>query len=219
MKNTNRFYRALPSGLGDWVYGSVVDNGKDRCYIIQKHINQRIPVIQETIGQYVPCLDAFEGDILYGYDRDSQSPRPKWYGTVTYMPDHSRIMVVTAGPHYYEVDEFPFNSPTPHFNIHQHEQHFRRELISVEMVKYIMANRDVIMSHETAALLLGLATPKRQSTLHCYTNADYNIPGVVSHNVDSLDSIHHLSILGVRITNDDQTDREHRLRDTSLIIH
>ena len=205
MRNNNRLFRAIRSDNGEWVYGSVVDRVPGKSYMIQSNLKKQTPVIWDTIGQYVPCLDAYEGDILYGSDEAKGSI---WQGIVTYIPNRSRIMVVTAGLHYYEVDEFPFNSQKPHPNIHQHEQHFRREFISVEMVKYIMANRDVIMSHETAALLLGLATPKRQSTLHCYTNADYKIPGVVSHNVGSLDSIHHLSILGVRITNNDQTLRD-----------
>lgn len=205
MRNNNRLFRAIRSDNGEWVYGSVVDRGPGKSYMIQNNLSNPIPIIWDTIGQYVPGLDAYEGDILYGSDNDKGSI---WQGIVTYIPNRSRIMVVTAGLHYYEVDVFPFNYAKPHFNIHQNAQQFRRELVGVEMVKYIMANRDVIMSHETAALLLGLATPKRQSTLHCYTNADYKIPGVVSHNVGSLDSIHHLSILGVRITNNDQTLRD-----------
>src|SRR5690554_6276385 len=149
MRNNNRLYRALPAGLGDWVYGSIVDNGKDRCYIIQDKLNQRIPVIQETIGQYVPCLDAFEGDILYGYDRDPESPRPKWYGTVTYMPVHSRIMVVDDIGDLYEVDDFQFDRVLG--NVHQYKNIFREQLISINLVKSIVGDLDAIVSHDTAA--------------------------------------------------------------------
>lgn len=216
MKNTNRFYRALPSSLGDWVYGSIVDNGKDRCYIIQNHINQRISVIQETIGQYVPCLDAFEGDILYGYDRYPESPRPKWYGTVTYMPDHSRIMVVDDIGDLYEVDDFQYDRVMG--NIHQDKQYFREQLISLQLVKSILGDRDVIVSHETAALLLDLSTPTYQSTLHIYNNADCNIPGVTVHKVDSLQDIPHIKILGINITTPDQTIRDLLLVSTNTEV-
>lgn len=205
MRDNNRLYRAIRPDNGEWVYGSIVDRGPSKSYMIQNNLRKPIPVIWDTIGQYVPCLDAYEGDILYGSDDAKGSI---WQGIVTYIPDRSRIMVITAGLNYYEVDEFPFNPSTQNPNIHQHEQHFRMEFISIEMVKYIIANRNVIISHETAALLLGLTKPKKQSTLHCYTNADYKVPGVVSHNVDSLDDIHHLNILGVRITNNDQTLRD-----------
>lgn len=206
MKNTNRFYRALPSGLGDWVYGSIVDNGKDRCYIIQKHINQRIPVIQETIGQYVPCLDAFEGDILYGFDRDPKSPRPKWYGTVTYMPDHSRIMVVDDIGDLYEVDDFQYDRVLG--NTHQYKNIFREQLISLNLVKSIVGDMDAIVSHDTAALLLNLSIPTYQSTIHIYSTADCNIPGVTVHKVDSLEDIPHIKVLGIHITTPDQTIRD-----------
>jgi len=216
MKNTNRFYRALPSGLGDWVYGSIVDNGKDRCYIVQKHINQRIPVIQETIGQYVPCLDAYEGDILYGYDNSEESPRPKWYGTVTYMPDHSRIMVVDDIGDLYEVDDFQYDRVMG--NIHQDKQYFREQLISLQLVKSILSDRDVIVSHETAALLLDLSTPTYQSTLHIYNNADCNIQGVVSHKLDRLEDIPHITVSGLRITTPDQTLRDLLLESTDAEI-
>lgn len=205
MRNNNRLYRAIRTDNGEWVYGSIVDQGPGRSCMIQNNLSNPIPIIWDTIGQYVPSLDAYEGDILYGSDNDKGSI---WQGIVTYIPNRSRIMVVTAGLNYYEVDVFPFNSQKPHPNIHQHELQFRREFITLEMVKYIMANRDAIVSHETAALLLGLATPKKQSTLHCYTNADYKIPGVICHNVDSFDDIHHLSVLGLRMTNYNQTIRD-----------
>lgn len=216
MRDNNRLYRALPSSLGDWVYGSIVDNGKDRCYIIQNHINQRIPVIQETIGQYVPCLDAFEGDILYGYDRDPKSPRPKWYGTVTYMPDHSRIMVVVDIGDLYEVDDFQYDRVMG--NIHQDKQYFREQLISLQLVKSILGDRDVIVSHETAALLLDLSTPSYQSTIHIYSTADCDIPGVVSHIMDSIENIPYLTVSGVRITTPDQTLRDLLLVSTNTEV-
>ena len=206
MRNTNRFYRALPAGLGDWVYGSIVDNGKDRCYIVQKHINQRIPVIQETIGQYVPCLDAFEGDILYGFDRDPKSPRPKWYGTVTYMPDHSRIMVVDDIGDLYEVDDFRFERVLG--NVHQNKQYFREQLISLQLVKSIVGDLDAIVSHDTAALLLHLSIPTYQSTIHIYSTADFNIPGVTVHKVDSLQDIPCIKLSGINITTPNQTLRD-----------
>lgn len=201
MMNNNRLFRAIRSDNGEWVYGSVIDQGPGKSYMIQNNLSNPIPIIWDTIGQFVPKLDAYDGDILFGSDNHTI-----WQGIVTYIPEQSRIMVVTAGLHHYEVDAFRYDSIAG--NIHQHEQHFRREFISVEMVKYIMANRNVIISHETAALLLGLATPKKQSTLHCYTNADYKIPGVICHNVDSFDDIHHLSVLGLRMTNYNQTIRD-----------
>ena len=206
MRNNNRLYRALPSGLGDWVYGSIVDNGKDRCYIIQDKLNQRIPVIQETIGQYVPCLDAFEGDILYGYDRDLESARPKWYGTVTYMPDHSRIMVVDDIGDLYEVDDFQYNRVMG--NIHQYKNIFREQLISINLVKSIVVDLDAIVSHDTAALLLNLSIPTYQYTIHIYSTADYNIPGVTTHIVDSLEDIPCIKISGINITTPEQTLRD-----------
>ena len=213
MRDNNRLYRAIRTDNGEWVYGSVIDQGPGKSYIIQNNLSDPIPIIWDTIGQYVPGLDAFEGDILCGSDNPNVNI---WQGIVTYIPNLSRIMVVTEGLHYYEVSQFPRNypkidpsiHPSINPNIHQDAQQFRSVYISAEMVKYIMANRDVIISHETAALLLGLAKPKRQSTLHCYTNADYKIPGVVSHNVDSLQNIPYLNILGVRITNDSQTLRD-----------
>jgi len=216
MRNNNRLYRALPSGLGDWVYGSIVDNGKDRCYIIQKHLNQRIPVIQETIGQYVPCLDAFEGDILYGYDNSEESPRPKWYGTVTYMPDHSRIMVVDDIGDLYEVDDFQFDRVLG--NVHQYKNIFREQLISINLVKSILGDSDAIVSHETAALLLNLSIPTYQSTIHIYSTADCNIPGVTTHIVDSLENIPCIKMLGINITTPDQTLRDLLLESTDSEI-
>lgn len=216
MRNNNRLYRALPAGLGDWVYGSVVDNGKDRCYIVQKHINQRIPVIQETIGQYVPCLDAFEGDVLFGSDRDPESARPKWYGTVTYMTEQSRLMIVDDIGDLYEVDDFQFDRIMG--NIYQDKQYFRQQLISHHLVKSILGNRDVIVSHETAALLLDLATPSYQSTIHIYSTADCDIPGVVSHIMDSIENIPYLTVSGVRITTPDQTLRDLLLVSTNTEV-
>lgn len=217
MRDNNRFYRALPCGLGDWVCGSIVDNGKDRCYIIQNRINQRIPVIHDTIGQYVPCLDAFEGDILFGSDRDPESPRPVWQGTVTYMPDHSRIMVVDDIGDLYEVDDFRYDRVMG--NIHQDKHYFREQLISLQLVKSILGDRDVIVSHETAALLLDLATPAYQSTIHIYSTADCDIPGVTTHKVDSLQDIPSLMLSGVTITIPDQTikDLTEETSDTDIL--
>ena len=217
MTDNKRLFRALPAALGDWVYGSVVDNGKDRCYIIQKHINQRIPVIQETIGQYVPCLDAFEGDILFGYDRDPESPRPKWYGTITYMPDHSRLMIIDDIGDLYEVDDFQFDRVLG--SVHQYKHTFREQLISIHLVKSILGNIDAIVSHDTAALLLDLSIPTYQSTIHIYSAADCNIPGVVSHIVDSIEDIPYLTVSGIRITTPDQTLRDLLLesKDTEVL--
>lgn len=206
MIDKKRLFRALPASLGDWVYGSVVDNGKDRCYIVQNHINQRIPVIRETVGQYVPCLDAYEGDILFGTDRDPESPRPIWYGTVTYMPEQSRLMIVDDIGDLYEVDDFQFERILG--NIHQYKRIFREQLISHHLVKSILGNIDAIVSHETAALLLDLSVPTYQSTIHIYSTADCNIPGVTAHIVESLEDIPHINVMGMRITTPEQTLRD-----------
>lgn len=216
MTDKKRLFRALPTGLGDWVYGSIVDNGPHRCYIIQDKINQRIPVIRDTIGQYVPCLDAFEGDILFGSDNSPESPRPVWQGAVTYIPDHSRIMVVDDIGDLYEVDDFQYERVLG--NVHQDKHYFREQLISLQLVKSILGDRDVIVSHETAALLLDLSTSTYQSTLHIYNNADCNIQGVVSHKLDRLEDIPHITVSGLRITTPDQTLRDLLLESTDAEI-
>lgn len=206
MTSNKRLFRALPAGLGSWVYGSVVDNGKDRCYIVQTHLNQRIPVIRETVGQYVPCLDAFEGDTLFGSDSGHGSARPTWYGTVTYMAEQSRLMIVDDIGDLYEVDDFQFEKVMG--NIHQDKHYFREQLISLQLVKSILGDRDVIVSHETAALLLDLATPAYQSTIHIYSTVDIDIPGVTTHKVDILQDIPCLMLSGIQITIPDQTIKD-----------
>jgi len=75
-------------------------------------------------------------------------------------------------------------------------------------VKSIVGNIDAIVSHETAALLLNLSIPTYQSTIHIYSTADSNIPGVTSHIVESLEDIPHIKVSGINITTPEQTLRD-----------
>lgn len=65
-------------------------------------------VIPETVGQYVEILDAYEGDIVYGCERDEYGHlMSSWLGQVKYNESKSRIMVydIYQGD-WYEVDDY-----------------------------------------------------------------------------------------------------------------
>lgn len=204
MTNTKRMFRGLATGIRGWVYGSIVDNGKERCFIIEEHLNQRVPVLYDTIGQYVTCLDAYEGDILFGTQRDEEGTLINTYhGIITYSDAHSRIMVIDEVGIPYEVDEFEFDRVMG--NIHQDIKFIREQVLSHNLVKSILHGSDAIVSHETAALLVELSTPTLQSTISVYANADLDIPGVTCHIVDDLDSIPHITISGLKITDKHKT--------------
>lgn len=65
----------------------------------------------KTVGEYVECLNAFEGDVLGGSEyNDDRMCNDIFYGLVRYNPDKSRIMVLSDDCDWYEVDDFDYNN-------------------------------------------------------------------------------------------------------------
>lgn len=195
----NRLYRALPLGIGDWVFGSLVDNGPNRSFIITDHINKRIPIKYESIGMYVPYLDAFEGDTLLGTKRNSNGNIiHRWEGIVSYIEDKSRIMVIDDLGKLYEVDDFQYD--TVMGNIHRPSSYFREQVINPRLVMDLLDGAEAVVCKETAAALLGLSVPTLQNSIYVYSLVELGISGVKCIIVSSLDSIPHINRYGLRIT-------------------
>jgi len=95
-----------------WIYGVYLDefiiSGVDEANDEYIAIKNWCRVNPETVGQYVEILDAYEGDILYGCEKDERlSLMSTWLGQVKYNEAKSRIMIcdVCEGD-WYEVDDY-----------------------------------------------------------------------------------------------------------------
>jgi hypothetical protein len=108
---------ALAKGYREnvWRYGSlqICDNGDNTIGSCQAsgHITFSSKVIPETVGQYVEILNAYEGDILSGYDDyDGETGETAyWYGVVKFDEEAGRIRIFGDDSMWYEVDDFNFD--------------------------------------------------------------------------------------------------------------
>ena len=122
---------------GEWVYGGYVKEhrdkfGKDIKVSTNSHlifvnefgaINAGFKprredyslhcyeVIPESVGQYVEILDAYEGDLLLGYEKDEYGTLlSSWVGVIKYNDEKSRIMILEEElQEWYEVDDYIFD--------------------------------------------------------------------------------------------------------------
>jgi len=76
-------------------------DGNGQHYIIQPN----------TLGEYVECLDAYEGDYLYGDELDEYgSTISSWKGLIRYNDDKGKIMIFdTDVDEWFEIDDFMFD--------------------------------------------------------------------------------------------------------------
>lgn len=95
-----------------WIYGVYLDefiiSGVDEANDEYITINNWCSVNPETVGQYVEILDAYEGDILYGCEKDEIGHlMSSWLGQVKYNESRGRIMIydIYEGD-WYEVDDY-----------------------------------------------------------------------------------------------------------------
>jgi hypothetical protein len=120
-------YRGKQEQSKEWAYGNLVqyintneDDNED--YILtQEEVHHTLdlggriecdmePVLSNTVGQYVPVIDAYEGDVLYGTDTDEYGTvQSSWYGFVKYNEEHDRIMIMDDLGDWYETDDFNFD--------------------------------------------------------------------------------------------------------------
>lgn len=97
---------------GEWVYGCLTRYSKYMSYImINLMENEVYEVSTETVGQYVEILDAYEGDLLLGYERDEYGTLlSSWVGVIKYNDEKSRIMILEEEQQdWYEVDDYIFD--------------------------------------------------------------------------------------------------------------
>ena len=93
------------SVTGKWYYGdlhtyegvSIEQNG---C---------AFEVIPETVGEYVECLNGFEGDVLYGEEGDEFTLLSSWTGQIKFNDKNGRLMVLDDVGDWYEMDDFMFD--------------------------------------------------------------------------------------------------------------
>ena len=103
-------FRGKAVDNGEWIYGYYWANKtatRETSHIVDEY-GDMYQVAGETVGQYVEILDAYEGDVVYGCDRDEYGHlMSSWLGQVKYNESKSRIMVydIYQGD-WYEVDDY-----------------------------------------------------------------------------------------------------------------
>jgi hypothetical protein len=98
-----------------WRYGDLCNyqNGQMAIASLAKsygHSTVTSEVVPETVGQYVEIIDAYDGDILRGYeDFDGETgDGVYWYGVVKFDDEAGRIRIVGDDDMWYEADDFNF---------------------------------------------------------------------------------------------------------------
>ena len=117
---------------GEWVYGyyttinnnhgmvSAIVTGTDRGCFIPELVGEK------TVGQYIPKGDFYEGDVLYGEERDGYGTRLGWWqGVVQYDETAGRIRIKDDSGDWYETDDFAYDKLVG--NIHDNPELLKME--------------------------------------------------------------------------------------------
>lgn len=111
-------YRGKRFDTKEWIYGYLASENVILTINCLQVDNDYIgfdddwsSIIQETVGQYVEILDAYEGDLLYGCETDEYNQIcSSWVGEVKFNEDKGRLMIFDKDvDEWFEVDDFMFD--------------------------------------------------------------------------------------------------------------
>lgn len=115
-------FRGKRKDNGKFVYGSLVrglevDNDNVDWWIFEDttvhiaRINQYQYIVDpETIGQYVPSENFYEGDVLYGQETDDYGNlMSEWWGLIKYDESVSRIRIKDNLGEWSETNDFIYD--------------------------------------------------------------------------------------------------------------
>ena len=111
-----------------WVEGNLFIGDREQHEICVGTPTVRItyPIILETVGEYIEVLDAYEGDVLYGDERDEYGMlTARWHGLIKYDCNSGRISVHDDSGNWYEVDDYVYDKIVG--NIHDNPELFKEE--------------------------------------------------------------------------------------------
>lgn len=124
-------FRGKRTDTKEWVYGDFLHDFSlnkpghnfDDCIRqdVKHGISGYYPVDPETVGEYVPKMDFYEGDVLQGYESgDFGTILSEWVGIVKYDETTGRIRIIDDLGDWYETDDFIFDKVLG--NVHDHPE-------------------------------------------------------------------------------------------------
>ena len=99
-------FRAISKSTEKFVFGYVVKR-EDKTYIICKDSGYEYEVDPDTVGQFIPTLNAYVGDILFSFEGNADM-YDAWYGVIAYNEELGRY-VIEGCDMTYELDDCLFD--------------------------------------------------------------------------------------------------------------